>query len=127
MRLMLVCGKERRGRGRRRRLLRHRCRGRLVGVRRCPRLGALAGFAAFAPIASATAAIAPTTRSFASLGTGEGVGRALNHGGCRFAIGARFLRRTRLSRRALPIRIALTVAPVMARLAPPGFAPWLLA
>jgi len=69
MRLMLVCGKERYGRGRRRRLLGHRCRHRLAGLCRCPRLGALAGFAAFAPIASTTAAVAPTTRSFASLGT----------------------------------------------------------
>ena len=94
---------------------------------RCPRLGALAALAAFAPIASATASVAPTTRSFACLGAGRYVGCSLNHGSCRLGVGARFLRWTRFSRRALPIRVALAIAAVLARLTSPGFAPWLLA
>jgi hypothetical protein len=86
------------------------------------RLGPGGGFSALAPIPAAAPTVAPTAGAFARFDVAAHRGGSLRRGGG-FDSFPRWLGRARLARRALPIRVALPVAPVVARRAAARFAP----
>jgi hypothetical protein len=91
-------------------------------------LAGLCAFAGFAAIATATMTVTPAATSFARLGA-RGGRRPLGNGcsagfdiGSRILRDPRFTRFTRLPRRALSIRIARAIAPVVSRRTAPSLA-----